>query len=51
MNFLFSLINYKSKQSNNFIITLFFILFSILFSTSAIAAETNEALNLLNKMG
>ena len=46
MNFLFSLINFKLKQSNNFIITLFF----ILFSTSVMAIETNEALNLLNKM-
>ena len=47
MNFLFSLIKIKLKQSNNFIITLFF----ILSSTSAMAEGTSEALNLLNKMG
>ena len=47
MNFLFSLIKIKLKQSNNYIITLFF----ILSSTSAMAEGTSEALNLLNKMG
>jgi negative regulator of sigma E activity len=47
MNFLFSLINIKLKQSKNLIITLFF----IFFSTSAMADKTNEALSLLNAMG
>ena len=46
MNFLYSLIRRNLKQSNNFIITLFFIFFSV----SVMADETHDALSLLNKM-